>query len=395
MKIAVLFLRLGPYHFARLKAVHKLCRLHAIELSGVDRTYAWDTITDHVSFKRTTVFSDRDIFNVSTGTIRKELRKIFAGDPPDVVAIPGWSGKYVFAALAVCIEMQLPTIVLSESTEHDVKRVWWKELVKKKMIENYSAALVGGKPHAGYLQKLGMHADRIFYGYDVVDNEYFFSLSTKAKNESRALRAQFALPEKYFLSSNRFVPKKNISTIIQAYYRYRIQVGANSWKLVLLGDGELRQELEAKVRELQLQDSVFFPGFKQYPDLPVYYGLAKAYIQASTTEQWGLVVNEAMASGLPVLVSERCGCAPDLVEEGLNGYTFNPFDVAGLAGLMRTMTENEGNLAELGRESLRIIANWTPEVFGRNLFKAAQFATQLPSPAGSWVNRVIITRLCR
>jgi 1,2-diacylglycerol 3-alpha-glucosyltransferase len=56
-------------------------------------------------------------------------------------------------------------------------------------------------------------------------------------------------------------------------------------------------------------------------------GLASAFIQASTTEQWGLVVNEAMASGLPVLVSERCGCAPDLVKNGVNGYTFDPYDI--------------------------------------------------------------------
>ena len=79
------------------------------------------------------------------------------------------------------------------------------------------------------------------------------------------------------------------------------------------------------------------PGFKQYDELPIYYGLAGAFIHASTTEQWGLVVNEAMAAGLPVIVSERCGCAPDLVENGRNGFTFDPYDVDALTHLMLKM----------------------------------------------------------
>ena len=84
-----------------------------------------------------------------------------------------------------------------------------------------------------------------------------------------------------------------------------------------------------------LAGDVILAGFKQYDELPAYYGLASAFVHASTTEQWGLVVNEAMASGLPVLVSDRCGCAPDLVEDGVNGFTFDPYDVEALAGLMQ------------------------------------------------------------
>jgi 1,2-diacylglycerol 3-alpha-glucosyltransferase len=94
--------------------------------------------------------------------------------------------------------------------------------------------------------------------------------------------------------------------------------------LVVCGDGDLRPRLHALARELGLEQRVHWPGFVQYPDLPVYYALADAFILASTIEPWGLVVNEAMACGLPVLVSDRCGCAPDLVPEGQNGFTFKP-----------------------------------------------------------------------
>ncbi len=81
------------------------------------------------------------------------------------------------------------------------------------------------------------------------------------------------------------------------------------WDLVLLGDGPLKPTLLKLISSLGLESCVHLPGFKQYDELPVYLGLAETFIHASTTEQWGLVVNEAMASGLPVLVSNRCGCA--------------------------------------------------------------------------------------
>ena len=106
------------------------------------------------------------------------------------------------------------------------------------------------------------------------------------------------------------------------------------WSLVLLGDGPLKSDLCRLISDLRLDACVHLPGFKQYHELPVYYGLASAFVHASTTEQWGLVVNEAMASGLPVLVSNRCGCAQDLVKEGVNGFTFDPCNVEQLAQLM-------------------------------------------------------------
>ena len=93
-----------------------------------------------------------------------------------------------------------------------------------------------------------------------------------------------------------------------------------------------------------------------------------------SVEQWGLVVNEAMAAGLPVLVSRACGCAPDLVREGVNGFTFDPYDVGGLAGLMVRMSSGELNLKTMGEASQVIIAGWTPEVFGENLLRAVDAA---------------------
>jgi glycosyltransferase involved in cell wall biosynthesis len=115
------------------------------------------------------------------------------------------------------------------------------------------------------------------------------------------------------------------------------------------------------------------PGFVQYEGLPEYYGTAGAFILASTSEQWGLVVNEAMASGLPVLVSNRCGCAQTLVADGINGLTFDPFDRMAIAKALSIIAEHPA-LNQLGAASLERIADWGPERFAAGLSGAAHFA---------------------
>jgi glycosyltransferase involved in cell wall biosynthesis len=380
MKVAVLFHRLGPYHFARLKAINGLCRLHVIEFSSVDDTYLWDVV-DEQGFARKTLFTDSDVEKKSTFEIMEALKRAFAQIEPDVVAIPGWSGRPAFSALELCRKFQIPAIAMSESTEQDEVRHYWKEWIKKRVVGNYAASLVGGRLHADYMQKLGMPLDRVFSGYDVVDNNYFSAGASQAQKNEAQLRLRFNLPQKYFLASNRFIPKKNIDRLIWAYAGYRAYVGASGWKLVILGEGELRPKIEGLVSQLGLDADVFLPGFKQYSDLPVYYGLAKTYLHASTTEQWGLVVNEAMASGLPVVISNHCGCVSELVEEGGNGFTFDPYNINQLTELLIKISSNDVDLDAMGKASQRIISAWTVETFAENLIlaaRAALFAKQKP-----------------
>src|SRR6185369_15110785 len=92
-----------------------------------------------------------------------------------------------------------------------------------------------------------------------------------------------------------------------------------------------------------------------------------AFVLASTSETWGLVVNEAMASGLPVIVSRRCGCARDLVAEGRNGFTFDPFDVESLTRQLQRMAAPDTDRAAMSRASREIIAHWTPALWAQNL----------------------------
>ena len=236
-----------------------------------------------------------------------------------------------------------------------------------------------------------MAKERVFLGYDAVDNAYFANGAEAARQNALELRSEFSLPQNYFLASARFIPKKNLSRLIAAYAAYRAVANRESWDLVLLGDGELRESIVTQIKSLGLQGCVHLPGFVQYPDLPKYYGLAGAFIHASTTEQWGLVVNEAMASGLPVLVSERCGCAYDLVKNGVNGWTFHPEDVAGITqNLMKLASLSAGERQRMGHASQEMISHWGCDRFASGLFAAAECALQQPCRKAGFATRLLL-----
>jgi 1,2-diacylglycerol 3-alpha-glucosyltransferase len=175
------------------------------------------------------------------------------------------------------------------------------------------------------------------------------------------------LPEQFFLYSGRLSPEKNLETLVRAYNRYRQRSGA--WGLVLAGTGSQRPSLE---RLAAGSEGLRFAGPQSYDDLPTFYGLAGCLILPSTRDTWGLVVNEAMASGLPVIVSNRCGCADDLVEHEGNGFLFDPSREDELTGYMlrlSAMTEEER--VAMGRRSKEIIRNYSLETWAAEVTRIA------------------------
>jgi glycosyltransferase involved in cell wall biosynthesis len=403
LRVAVLFDRVGPYHFARLKAAGECLRVTVLEHSDQDPVYAWDEVAGQEGFARVTLFKGVSVQQQSAGTIRTRVRRALSELRPAVVAIPGWYDGCALAALQWAVDFAVPAVVMSETTPWDFERKWWKEAIKRQVVRCFAAGLAGGACHAEYLVSLGLDRDRVFLGYDAVDNDYFARGVADVQQRAAEVARERQLPVPYFLASARFIDKKNLPHLLQAYARYRELATRRSaspppapWSLVLLGDGPLRPALGAARSGLGLDDYVHLPGFKQYPELPAYYGLAGAFIHASTTEQWGLVVNEAMASGLPVLVSRRCGCAADLVQEGRNGFTFDPGDVEAMAQAMFRLAETpEPRLEEMGAASREIIARWGAPAFAAGLAAAARVARQNSNRPASLISRGVLALATR
>jgi 1,2-diacylglycerol 3-alpha-glucosyltransferase len=376
-RVAVLFQRFGPYHISRLDAAARQVSVIGIELSGTDRTYAWESTRGSGEFPRQIVSGDIDAESVRT--MLGKVSATLAAARPDVVAIAGWSHPAALAALLWCARNGKPAIVMSDSAAADTLRHPWREAVKRRIVSLYAAALVGGDAHRRYLVALGMDDAGIFDGLDVIDNAHFSEGADRARAYADALRTEQALPARYFLASSRLIAKKNLFALVDAYRAYRATAGALVWDLVILGDGRLMPELRALVAREGLTNCVRLPGFRQYAELPTFYGLAGALVLASTTEQWGLVVNEAMAAGLPVLVSSRCGCSDALVQHGVNGYRFDPHDIGELAQQMRMIAGDPRAAAAMGRVGRATIAAWSPERFAGNLRRAVDHALGAPA----------------
>ena len=265
---------------------------------------------------------------------------------------------------------------MSESQEIDRPRVWWKEMVKRRRVRRFDAAVVGGRTHRDYLVSLGMAPDRIALGYNAVDNDYF---AAARRGWRRHPTGRVGLPERpYFLSVCRFVPEKNLVRLIEAYRRYREGADPHSaWDLVLCGDGPGKEQVEAAVEAGGLAHAIHRPGFLQVDDLPRWYAHAGALILPSLLEPWGLVANEAAASSLPLLVSRRAGCAETLVPEpeGTTGFRFDPLDVEDIASRLSCIATMPGEaLDAMGRRAAETVAHWGPDRFARGVLEAYHLA---------------------
>lgn len=412
MRLAVLFDHLGPYHRARLVAAARQSELLAVESRALSSEYAWEPLADDAPYTHATLSAEPSKQSPGRkGPTARSLAKVLDMFSPACVAVPGWSDPIALLAISWSLRTRTPFVLMSESSAHDEARVFWREHVKSRIARLASAALVGGRSHAAYLESLGMPSDRIFLGYDAVDNAHFESGAAEWRRSGEKLPP-------YFLASARFVAKKNLSHLLDSYALYRQKAGGSPWPLVLLGDGELKADLLAHAVALGLEvvasapwetggtnsrqasadapAAVWLPGFRQIAELPRFYAGAGAFVHASTTEQWGLVVNEAMASGLPVLVSERCGCAPELVREGENGWTFDPHDLEALADLMSRVTAlSVEERTEMGEASRRLVAAWGPQRFAEGLEAAAAKAMEVGPRRAGLVDRALLELLAR
>ncbi|MEO0770915.1 MAG: glycosyltransferase family 4 protein [Cyanobacteria bacterium J06649_4] len=347
-----------------------------IEFGRVSKVYDWKPTKVDVSYPRI-VLSDKPSQYESIKQLFGLIRALFSAldrISPDIVVLNGYQQPATLAALVWSKLHRKPTILLSESKEDDAPRRWLSETIKRGLVSTYQSALVGGRRHKDYLVKLGMNNDAIFLGHNIVGNE--------AYHPSRISHLPSPLETKkpFFLAINRFITKKNIPTILSAYAQYvkkqthqaTAESAVEPWDLILCGDGALRPQIETQIKSLDLEKRVHLPGFLQPDELLPYFAHASCFVHASTQEQWGLVVNEAMAAGLPAIVSRCCGCFDELVVEGITGFGFDANSPQELAALMAKVGAPDAALETMSQNTLTHIEKFGPSLFSRSLRKAIQ-----------------------
>ena len=384
----------GPYHHARFAAFRAEAARHSLDARGIEIVPRSDIYDWRPPVASAGVWSlpvnEREM-DFRPIRLARRLLPLLRSEKPAVVFLPSywhwslecnllvrWSGARV--------------VMMNESHAGTERAKGPKRWLKRWIVRRFHAALVGGKPHKRHFAGMGLDERLIATGYDAVDNDFFKRESELARGNADALRAGWGLPSSYILSLGRLVEKKNLKTLIEAYRQFRADRGGESaMELVIVGSGPEHDVLRAQCKQggLEVVDRlgppplpepgvpagprVFFYGFRQIDENPVFYALADAFVLPSTTEEWGLVVNEAMACGLPVIVSRKAGCAEDLVREGDNGWTFDPSDPGEVSACLRRLGDSQALRARMGARSREVIGSWGCDAFAEGALAAVRY----------------------
>jgi glycosyltransferase involved in cell wall biosynthesis len=237
---------------------------------------------------------------------------------------------------------------------------YWKRLVKK-LVWPYlfrlaDVVIVPSNATLQLMRSLGISADRIGLAPSCVDNELWVE---KSKQVDRAcVRARWGVAQDaaVVLFCAKLKPWKRPLDLLRAFAR---AAGANGY-LVFAGDGSLRRALESEAVSLGIADKVRFIGFVNQSGLPEIYTASDVLVLPSESEPFGLVVNEAMLCGCPVIVSDCVGARFDLVRDGETGFVFPMGDVKALSALLEQSMQSPERLRRLGEAARERMATWSP-----------------------------------
>jgi glycosyltransferase involved in cell wall biosynthesis len=359
MHILILLHKIGPYHHARFNELAKACKLTVIEILPNSAEYDWRPIDNIANYEVIKIQEHLNTELPGKKLMRRISSLIYNADP-DVVITTGWSNRSYFAALLAAKKADIPVLSLSDSNISDYKRNFFIEFIKSCYVRLFDGFVVAGKRSKQYLLKLKFNPDYIFQPCDVVDNLHF---------QSRSLQLpDFDYFTPYLLCISRFIPKKNLLLLIQTYHQYIQLHSEEKTQLIIVGSGPMKTQLQEMITTLKSTHIKLYP-FIQYEYLPGVYQHAKALILSSIADQWGLAVNEAMAAGIPVIVSKNCGCVDDLVIEGENGWVIEPTEEGIMRGLENFFNCEDLQLKAMGERGKKIIEN-----FDLKDFKIATFA---------------------
>ena len=368
MKISCIEPVLAPYSIPRFTAFQALRRddsLLVMALGATEKMREWQVQKAGLGFEYEEAFLGETLENIEPRALAARVTDWLDESDPQAVVITGYYFPAMRAAARWAQRHGRASIFMGDSQWGDRRRIALREWAKGWWVRrHYDAAFAAGERTVEYLMRMGFPRERIWTGYDVVDNQAFATGAATARSQADSLRNSLGLPERYFLFVGRFAPEKNLVRLLEAYAGYRQTAGQSAWGLVLVGSGPLEKELRAQVEKLR---DVVFAGFQQKDTLPAYFGLASCLVLPSISEPWGLVVNEAMAAGLPVLVSNRCGCVPELVQPGVNGYVCDPLDTEEMARLLGVVSSDTAEAGRMGEASRHIVALYTPETWAQTL----------------------------
>jgi glycosyltransferase involved in cell wall biosynthesis len=373
-RLVILTEIISPYRIPLFNALakHEAIRLHVIFLAETDPTLRqWHVYKQEIQFSYQVLSSWRRSIGGYNALLNCGVIRALEAAQPDVILCGGYNYLASWQSLLWAGMCGVPFLLWSESTSYDLRAGRpWVEFLKSEFLKNCTGFVVPGKSAREYLVARGLKERGIFTALNAVDNNLFMLGARQARQNEAQTRADLGLPPRYFLFVGRLVREKGVFDLLSAYAGLDPSL-RGAIALVFAGDGPERQRLQEQAR-LVSPGQVLFTGFVHRDQLPAYYALADMLILPSYTEPWGLVVNEAMACGLPVVVSCAAGCAADLVRGGWNGKIISPGDVAAIGEAMQSLACQTAVWRTMSLRSTEHIRRYTAESWAAGIAVAVQ-----------------------
>jgi glycosyltransferase involved in cell wall biosynthesis len=372
-RLVILTEIIAPY---RIPVFNELARhdgidLHVIFLAENDPGLRdWQVYKEEIRFSYEVLPSWRQRFGGYNLLLNRGVRKALERAAPDAIVCGGYNYPASWQALRWAAGNKVPFILWVESTDQDFRRRNpLIELLKRKFVRYCSAFVVPGKSSFEYVRNHGAREQDIFTAPNAVDIKLFSGKAIVVREDDTRLRQALRLPPRFFLFVGRLVREKGVFDLISAYGRLSAEL-RSVVSLVLVGEGAAHDELVRRASQVN-PGRVQFAGFVHRDQLAGYYALAETFVFPSHSDPWGLVVNEAMACGLPIIASDAAGCTADLVQDQGNGRVVHRGDVAQLASAMEELGQDPALRERMGNHSRERIFRYSPEACAAGLAEAA------------------------
>ena len=291
------------------------------------------------------------------GIINPDIIERIDAFRPDAILVFGWNFNSHMKVLRH-YKKKIPLLFRGDSTLLDDRSFSIRRILRQTALtwvyRNIDMALYVGKNNRDYFQKMHVPEKNLVFLPHAIDLGFFEDKDEQFARQAIQSRRELGIKdnELVFLFAGKLQSKKNPGLLVEAFR----QLNHKDVHLVIVGNGEL----EATLKEQSAGANIHFIGFQNQSRMPVIYRMADVVVLPSKeNETWGLAVNEAMACGRPVLVSDQSGCARDLVIPGKNGFIFRSGDAGDLLKKMTELVARHKELPEMGRSSYTIIQDWS------------------------------------
>lgn len=312
----------------------------------------------------------------------------------DAVWLFGYDRLLCYQVMLAAKLLGIPVILQGESNLGSRKRPFKVRLAKRLLAPVLKSLVRCVVPIGTLNEQYWKH----YFGPDFpsfrmpysINNDFFRQRAIEARPQREKLREQLGLEpgRPVILYASKLQTRKRCIDLVEAFLQLSPTQGADpNAYLLIVGDGVEREALERRVREAGVT-GIRFLGFKNQTELPAIYDLCDAFVLPSFNETWGLIVNELMSVGKPIIVTDRVGCQPDLVHDGVNGFVYPVGDVAALTDCLRRLVEDPALRESMSEQSRQIIQKHTYDEDLHGLRRALAYITRQGSATAARGNEL-------